>query len=438
MADDERGNGASNSPKPAEDGTDPVPELTDLHSAFDSIDDTMKDVARKESPVTPEALAQIVNEAVAKAISEYEQLRGITAGPAETSQDGAAPQHARGVAPRDPSKPKALPQTPWRDTLEQLQGDMGLSDIEFDGPPVEPAETIIHRQLSKQMGVHDFKFDETPAVAGEPAAPTRTEANAAAGWKTPPHDAAPSAPPDAEQTRAPAPVPVEQLRAPVAVPDVAPLRAPAPAEPNADDPEEEFSWITAALEAGGARIEADPLPAPPVVEPPPARARGAAAPQINKPPVTPKPEFRKTVATPDVQKTVAKPDVRKTVSKPEAPETLNKPEVRETRRSLSSWFRAALADAPQARVPQPAATMPVREAKSPVVPVAAPAPPPVTAPPPVAARPDSKPEPAPHQNAAAKPVMPEEAAKDIRFTFDPILPVPPRLPREPKDPPKKG
>ena len=371
----------------------------DLDPAFDSIDATMKNVPPREVSVTPEALALIVNEAVAKAIAAYRQ---------SLTESSAAPG---GVAPRDPSKPAAMPQTPWRAKLEQLQGDMGISDIEFDGP--RAAEVIIQRQLSAQMGVHDFEFDEIPAVAGEPATPTRTEADAVAGWKTPAHDAAPAAPTGVEQTRAPA-----------ATPDVEPMRAPAAPQQRADDAGQEFKWIEAALDAGRISTEADLLPAPPAVEPPPARTPEAAAPAIAQPPVTPKPERRETVTTPRVH------------------ETLSKPEVRETRRSLSRWFRSALADTQQAQVPEPAAVMPGREPKTPAVtvppPAAASAPPLVTAPLPVAARPESKPAAAPDQNATAKPATPEEAAKTTFFTFDPILPVPPRLPRERNEPLKKG
>ena len=93
-------------------------------------------------------------------------------------------------------------------------------------------------------------------------------------------------------------------------------------------------------------------------------------------------------------------------------------------------------------MPEPAAAMPGREPKTPAVtvppPAIAAAPPPVTAPLPVAARPESKPAAAPDQNATAKPATPEEAAKTTFFTFDPILPVPPWLPRERNEPLKKG
>ncbi|MDO8681448.1 MAG: hypothetical protein Q7R30_23265 [Acidobacteriota bacterium] len=62
-----------------------------------------------------------------------------------------------------------MPQTPWRAKLEQLQGEMGIGDIKFDGPQAEPAETIIQRQLSAQMGVHDFELAVAPAIEEPPA-----------------------------------------------------------------------------------------------------------------------------------------------------------------------------------------------------------------------------------------------------------------------------
>ena len=90
--DDTRGKGASDSPKPADEGTTPVSELGDLHSAFDSIDDTMKEVTRREVTVTPETLEQIVNDAVAKAITAYEQARGGSPDSPATTTAGTARQ----------------------------------------------------------------------------------------------------------------------------------------------------------------------------------------------------------------------------------------------------------------------------------------------------------------------------------------------------------
>ncbi len=118
--DDTRGKGASDSPKPAD----------DLDSAFDSIDDTMKEVARREVTVTPEALEQIVNDAVAKAITAYEQSRGAT--------PEASLPHPTGQRRR--RAPAAVPLSPWRAKLERLQGDMGLDEIEFESPrPLRPS-----------------------------------------------------------------------------------------------------------------------------------------------------------------------------------------------------------------------------------------------------------------------------------------------------------
>ena len=383
MGDDhERGEGASNSPKPNADGRDPVPELSELHSAFDSIDDTMKGALRKDAAVTPEALAQIVSDAVAKAIAEYEQARGLTPqGAAEPPAGAAVPKAARKNTAREPRDPAAVPPSPYRAKIDKLKGDMGLDEIRFDQPRPEPAEKVIQRQLSSQMGVHDFAFDDAPAAAGAPAARPRTEADAIAAWAAPVPRAAPPAAPGGDE-----------------------MRAPAAAEPRDDDPGHEFTWITAALEAGGVKIEADP------------------------PPVTPKPVVHETSRTPEVR------------------ETVSSPEVGETRRSLASWFRAALVDTRQEREP---AAVPDPGPEAPAVPAAAAAPPaaaatapaaaapPGATPPPVAARPESQPTATPDQNLTAKAGPPEEAAKTIFFTFDPILPVPPRLPRESDQPPKK-
>lgn len=364
----------------------------DLDPAFDSIDATMKDVTRKAVTVTPDTLAQIVNDAVAKAITEYEQARGLMPEPVGDSPGAvAAPKPARDISPRDLRNRAAGPSSPWRDKIEQLKGDMGLDEIVFDGPPPEPVEVVVQRELSTQMGVNDFEFDDAPAVAGEPA-PTRTETDAIAGWATPVHYPAPPATPNVEEPR-----------------------APAVTEQNADDADQDFKWITAALEAGGVSPEAGPPPAPPVVEAVPVRAPEAPAPVIHEPAVTHRPEVRKTLSTVEAQKTLGPP---------EASAPPSKPEVRADRRSLASWFRSALADQPPAHVPEPAAAATVPEPIAPAIPVASTA--------------ESNPRPAPEQNATAKPATSEDAANATVFTFDPIPPVPPPLPREPnKEPVKK-
>lgn len=346
----------------------------DLDPAFDSIDATMKGVARTKVTVTPEALAQIVNDAVAKAITAYEQSRGATPDSAGASQgDPAASTQAR------------------RAKIEQLKGEMGLDEIEFEGPRPEPVEVRVQRELSSQMGVHDFEFEDAPGAAAPPDAPTRTEADAIAGWATkvdaiagwvkPVQDPAPPATPDADQTP-----------------------APAAAEEKTDDAVPKFDWVAEEL----ARLEAEQITAPPEVEPAPYQE--------------PEPVARA------IPETVA-PAI-------EEPPAAPKPEVRETLSSLASWFRSVLGD--QSREREPAAAAPVPEPESPAMPAAPPPPePPVVAPPPVVARTEEPPRPARGPGVALKPMTPEEAAKTISFTFDPIPPVPPRLPREPKEPPKK-
>jgi hypothetical protein len=335
--DDTRGKGASDSPKPAD----------DLDSAFDFIDDTMKEVARREVTVTPEALEQIVNDAVAKAITAYE---------------------ARGVAPSQPTKPAAEPLSPSRAKLEQLQGDMGLDEIEFDSPAATPAgpETAGHGTLSKQMGVHDFQFDDVPGAAAEPDAHAPLDIDDLTEW----------------------------INTSGAAADVNQLRATAGGKARTREGEQEFDWVAAelaALDAAETGIAADPpAAAPRDPEPPPYEAPAPAPPAIEQ---------------------------------PRGPST---PEVRETRSGLAGWFRSALGDKlPQpepARVPEPTPRQPEPEVEAPV---------------PVAAQPEERPRPTPEPAAALKPTTAAEAADTIRFTFDPIPPVPPRLPRESNEPPKK-
>jgi len=377
---------------------DEIPDKTaadDLDPAFDSIDATMTNLPPREVSVTPAALAQIVNDAVAKAITAYEQARTEPAEPARGS-----------VAPRESSKP-AVPQTKWRAKLEQLQGDMGIGDIEFDGPPAEPAEKIIHRQLSAQMGVHDFEFEDAPGAAAPPDAPTPTDADALAGWATPVPNAAPAATPDVNQTLAPA--------AAQQIADVA----------------EKFDWIAAELEALGAGTDAKPLAAPPAIAP--------VIKPVIEPAPKPAPDQTPKAVAPAIQEPPAPKHVTpKQVALEQAKPVTPKEEVRETRSTLASWFRSALADKPQEREPKPAAAMPVAKPAAPTMPVAPPAPAPVpvvTAPPPIVQPPLAEAKPAPDQAAPARPVTPEEAATTTFFTFDPFPPVPPRLPREPKDAP---
>jgi hypothetical protein len=280
----------------------------DLDPAFDSIDATMKNAPPREVTVTPEALAQIVNEAVAKAISAYEQSRGGTPDAAGTPGDPAASSRA------------------WRAKIEQLKGDMGIDEIEFEGPPPEPVEAIVRRELSSQMGVHDFEFEDAPGLAAEPDAPTRTEADAVAGWAlTSPH-AAPPATPEVEDTL-----------------------APAAAEEKAGDAEPRFDWIAAEMD----RLEAEAVAEPPdpEVEPAPYQA----------------------------------PEPIQTPSPIEEPPATSKPEVRETLGSLASWFRSVLGDRQQER--ESAAAVAVPEPEAPNVPASPPAPePPGAVPPAVVAR----------------------------------------------------
>lgn len=126
----------------------------DLDPAFDSIDATMRNVPPKEITITPEALAQIVNEAVAKAMKAYEQSRG------------AMPDSA----PASPGDPAASSQS-RRARLEQLKDALGIDEIEFEGPRPEPVEVKVLRELSSQMGVHDFEFEDAAGDAAKPDAP---------------------------------------------------------------------------------------------------------------------------------------------------------------------------------------------------------------------------------------------------------------------------
>lgn len=381
--DETRGKAASDSPKPADEGTNPVSELTDLHSAFDSIDDSMKEVGRREVTVTPETLEQIVNDAVAKAITKYEQARGATPEASPAPQGGAAaPDQARDIAPRQPADPAAVPRSPWQANLERLQGDMGLDEIEFDSAAAEPAETAVHRTLSAQMGVHDFEFDDVPGAAAEPAVAVPLDIDAVAEWMN-----TPAAAPDVDQV----------------TPDVDQLRATAVGKPKTGDADEEFDWVVAELaelDAAQARTTADQPAAPPDPEPPPFQAPEAVAPAI------------------------------------EQPRAESKPEVRDTRRGVASWFRSALGDKspqrePAAAVPDPEPTAPPMSAASSALQPE----PEVEAPAPVAAKPEEKRRSTRDPAATLKPLGPEAA--DTRFTFDPIPPVPPRLPREPNEPPKR-
>lgn len=378
----------------------------DLDPAFDSIDATMKDGTRREVSVTPEALAQIVNDAVAKAITAYEQARGST--PELAGPEGPAA-----------ARPTTAPLTPWQAKLERLKGDMGLDDIQFDAPPAEDTDGVRRRQLSAQMGVHDFDFEDAPApprdepaghadlpvthadlsaqmglddfafdsahaAATEPAAPTRTETDAIAGWATPVQKAASSAMPELDETR-----------------------VPATPEERTGDAVQQFDWVAAELK----RLDTEEIPAAldlepvriEVPEPEQTQAPDTVAPAIEEPPAAPAPQQ----------------------------------EVRETRSGLTGWFRSALGDRSPEREPAAAIPVPVPEPEAPVMPAAPPVPePPVAPPPPLAARPEEPTRPARDPAAALKPMTPEEAAKTVFFTFDPFPPVPPRLPREPKEPPK--
>ena len=349
--DDTRGKGASNSRKPAEEGTNPVSELSDLHSAFDSIDDTMKEVARREVTVTPETLEQIVNDAVAKAITAYEQARGAT--PDSSASQAAAPNLANDIAPRQPAEPAAVPQAPWRATLEQLQGDMGLDEIEFESLaaepalPAEPAGTVGHHTLSKQMGVHDFEFDDIPGAipeaAAEPAAPTPLDIGSVTEW----------------------------MNASAAAADEDQLRATAGGKAKTREGKEEFDWVAAelaALDAAETGMAADPPAAPPPdPEPPPYEGPGPVAPAI------------------------------------EPPRAASTPEVRENRGGLAGWFRSALGDRSPRREP---ATVPAPGPMAPPMPAnAVPRQPePEVAPALVAAQREEKPGPTREPAAALKPV----------------------------------
>ena len=376
--DETRGKAASDSPKPAEEGTDPVSELADLHSAFDSIDDTMKDVARREVMVTPETLEQIVNDAVAKAITAYEQSRTATPEASAAPPGGAAsPNKARDVARRQPTDPAAVPLSAWREKLERLQGDLGIDEIVFDSAAAaEPAENVAHHTLSAEMGVHDFEFDDAPGAAAGPAA-----------------EPAASVPLDIDAV-------TEWMATTAAASDVDQVRSSVTGTAKAGETDQQFDWVAAELaelDAAAARKTDRRAAPPPDPEPPPYEAPEPVAPAIEQPPVAVAPAI-------------------------EPPLAAYKPEVRETRRGLAGWFRSALGDRSPRR--EPAAVPAPGRATPPILADS-------VAPQPEPAAPAREPA------AALKPMTPEEPADTVRFTFDPIPPVPPPLPSEPNEPRKK-
>lgn len=373
-------------------------EADDLDPAFDSIDETMKDMARRDVTVTPETLADIVNDAVTKAITAYEQSRGVTPAADDPAPAAALPTKPSSdlVPPRQPARQTSVPLSPWRKKIEQLKGDMGLDEIKFDGPRPEPVEVVVQRELLSQMGVNDFKFDDAPGPPAEANAPTRIEADAIAGWATPGVEPQPT-------------VPLE-------VNDIADF---APTPEKIVDSREDFDWVAEQL----ARVTDEP-------EPPPQD----------------KPAPRKPVAKADPfsEPSVVLPSAVEP-GEPVEPVEPAHSDLGDTLSSLANWFRSALTERPQPREPESAAVIPVAEPAAaepppappaPAPPVVAPAPP-VVAPAATAVRPEPERRPAPDYASPAKASTPEEAAPPIRFTFDPILPVPPRLLREPKDPPKR-
>ena len=366
----------------------------DLDPAFDSIDETMKDMARREVTVTPEALADIVNDAVTKAITAYEQSR-LTGDPAP---DALPTKPSSDVAPlRRPANQAPAPRSHWRKKIDRLKDDMGLDEIKFDGPRPEPVEVVVQRELRSQMGVNDFKFEDAPGPAAEPDAPTRIEADAMAGWATPGE--------------------ARQPRVPLEVNDIADFAPPAD---TVDDAREDFDWVAAEL----ARTNDEPEPAP--------REQVAKADPIAEPATV--------LRAPVVPVERVEPVEPVEPDEPVEPVALAHSDPGDTLSSLANWFRSALSDRPQPRErePEPVAMIPESEPAA-VEPLPAPPapPPPVIAAAPVAARPQPERVPATDQRVAVKSVTPDEGPPETRFTFDPILPVPPRLPREPEQPAKK-
>jgi len=136
---------------PAIGQTDVLGQFT---TAFDAIDASMTSTVfggrahPNEIAITPEALAQIVNDAVTQAIAAYEQARNPAPAPARDSNPGSGP------------RPPVAPPASLRARQEQLQRDMGLNEIEFEPAPAPPAESVGYTALATEMGVDAFAFEE--------------------------------------------------------------------------------------------------------------------------------------------------------------------------------------------------------------------------------------------------------------------------------------
>jgi CheY-like chemotaxis protein len=331
----------------------------DLNSAFDAIDATMTGRhAHPAGAVTPEVLAQIVGDAVARAIDAYDRARGL---PPDPARDAILAGLRGNVPAISAAMPAGLPDEQpviRKAEVDRLLGEMGINDIEFEAPPTPSPDlpyVVEQRELLADMGVEDFDFDDAPA---------RVETRA---FETNPLPEPPPAP-------------------------IAP-----PADEPMEDLEDGFSWLADELhthlpksahareDSGELRRDGgdgwrDPEPVPEAVRAP-------------EPEPQPEP-----VRVPEPEPAPPRPQA----VGPARPGFLAR---------FSSWI--------QAKPPAPAVPAVVEIApESEPARAAEPEPP---APEPVSA-PIAPPEP--------RPVI--EDPNEIRFTFDPILPVPPRLPREPR------
>jgi CheY-like chemotaxis protein len=373
-----------------------VDEFGQLTTAFDAIDASMisnafgKGANTQEIAITPEALARIVNEAVAHAIAAYEQARGLAPEPARDSTIGSDRRaEVRKRAPL-PKSPQAFPPSPWRAELLRLQGDMGLNDIEFEEAPPPPVEPVVNTDLSAQMGVDDFAFEDAPPSAAERV--VAADASVDVVELTPPPDAAVS------------PTTLQ-------LDNNGQLAATEHALDDAVTGGDETPEALTPESSGDFEFGADdlPLPARAGVEPISSQAPEPAAPEtFAASPVTQKENDGRTEESGAGVTRVLEP-LRGAV-------VLLGTAVADR----ASRFRSALADRAQRRAQERAAAIPAAEPVAPAVP----------APPQAELKPAPEPPPAP--KAPSVPLTPEEAAKTVFFTFDPIPPVPPRIPREPR------
>ena len=284
----------------------------------------MKEVARREVTVTPEALEQIVNDAVTKAITAYEQARGATPDSAasQAAADSTRPTTARRVNP------------PIRRPRRCRRGARNSSSYKTTWDSTRSSSRALRPAPGR--AVRDRRRTHTVQTDGRPRLRVRRYCGRAA------------AEPDA-----PAPLDIgsvtEWMNASAAAADVDQLRATAGGKAKTREGEQEFDWVAAelaALDAADTGIAADPPAAPPPdPEPPPYQAPAPVAPAIEQP----------RAASTNLK-----------VCRHES--STSRDVARETRSGLAGWFRSALGDrSPQrepARVPVPGPEAPPVPASS--------------------------------------------------------------------------